>query len=537
MKKTKRSFRMKKHKIFLHTAFFTGILLFLLFPSGCKEDISEARFYEDETRSIADYIESNEDVFSRFQQVMKTGELETTLKSYNPEGNNYTLFLPTDEAFDRFVENSNDYASFNELLDDTDYLKSLVRYHVLNMGLERNDFPYGILPDTTLSGNALTVGFTTGIDSTVVKINNYATILRFNIELSNGYIHVIDEVLEPIVYSSYEWLEQRPDYSIFSEALEITGLKDTFKIKSSETEIEYPKNTLLVESDEVFNKHGIQSIDDLKEKYSPNRQDYAAQSNGLFQFVAYHILIGSHFLNNFEGKNTNYNTYATFPISLNALGLEMLINKGAANFDTIINGNDTTIIDFVQINYDESNVLTRNGTIHFIMDVMEPYRPKPRAQTFEFYEEELISRWEKAPGDYEFNDPSRFEVISWEGVEEVKYVKSASNLSGIWNNDYLEIDGDFIITYEMPKLLPGKYMLQIKANDEYYNNATIQVYLDGERIGGNVDLTENPNKWSSMNLYNIGQRNFTEFETHQLRIRSLIAGRFMWDGVRFEPIN
>ncbi len=529
---------MKNLKYLIPTIFFTGIILLMLAGCGNDEDIS-GRFYEGETRSIANFIQSKSEVdsFSRFQQILKIGELETTLKAYNPRGNNYTLFLPNNKAFDRFIENSNNYGSFQELLDDTDYVKNLARYHVLNMGLERNDFPYGTLPDTTLSGNSLSVAFVENINSTVVKVNNYATILQFNIDLSNGYIHVIDEVLEPVVYSSYEWLEQKTEYSIFTKALEITGLRDSFKIESGETEIEYPDNTLFVEYDDVFNKQGILSIDDLKEKYSPNRQDYTASSNGLFQFVAYHILLGSYFLNNFEGINTNYNTYATSPVSLNAAGLDFKINEGVAIFDTLFANNDTTFINFVQIDYDQSNVLTRNGSIHFIKNVMEPYQPKPKAQTFEFYEEALINERKMTPGGYEFKDASKFKVISWKGVEQIAYFKSPSNLSGVLNNDFLVIEGDFSVTYKMPKLLPGKYKLQIIANDEYFNNATIQVFLDGEKIGGNIDLTENPSKWSSMNTYDVGQRYFTKFEQHQIRIQSLIAGRFTWDGVRFEPIN
>jgi hypothetical protein len=89
--------------------------------------------------------------------------------------------------------------------------------------------------------------------------------------------------------------------------------------------------------------------------------------------------------------------------------------------------------------------------------------------------------------------------------------------------------------YVIPKILPGAYLLRIRANDEYYNNATIQVFLDGRSIGGNIDLSSNPNKSSSIQSFNIGQVEFDNYETHKLEIKTLIPGRFTWDGVQFDP--
>jgi len=514
----------------LNLFFFISII----FLMACEPKYTITPFYEGiikgSSESISEFIEADEVDFNRFRELLEKGNLNSTLKAYNPHGDNYTLFLPTDEAFNRFISNSEMYDSFQDLLEDEDYVKLLVKYHVVNMALRTNDFPFGALPDTTLSGELLTISFSNNQDSAIQKVNNYAAIITPDIKLSNGFIHVIDEVLKPVVFNHYEWLERNSNYSIFTSALETTGLKDTFNIQKGLTKSLYTANSLLVESDEVFHIKGIFTIDDLINKYSPNRQDYNSYSNGLFQFVAYHIMEGKLFLNNFEGLNTNYNSYGSLPISINGNGLDIKINSGVENFDTLISNNDTTFINYIGLFYDISNVITKNGAIHFIQNIMEPYKPSPKAQLFQFYEDPTIMKASLQPNTYKFDDPEVFEKLKWVGIKEIKYVKSASQ-TDFTNDDYLEIDGEFALTYEIPKILPGRYIIQIRANGNYYNNAFIMVFLDNIQVGGNIDLTSG----SNYHTFDIGLINISNYEIHHLGIRTLIPGRLTWDYVTFYP--
>lgn len=523
--------------------FLASIILLGLFTVSCEEEKVVRSFYEEAdgeglNESISEYIESRTDTFSRFHKLMKQGKLHWTLTAYNPNGNDYTMFLPTDEAVNRFIENNINYGSFQELMDDKEYVKTLVRYHVVNQSLRRNDFPYGALPDTTLSGDYLTITYTDDLDSTILKVNNIAGIIQPDISLNNGYVHIIDEMLRPVVFNSYEWLSNQPEYSIFTKALEITGLKDTFNLENGSTGSRYPANTLLVESDEVFDNYGINSIEDLKNEYSPDRTNYKSPKNGLYQFVAYHILEGKVFLNNMQGTASNYNTYGDLPVAINGNNLDIRINTGAQNFDTLITENDTTIRNYIKLNYDASNVRTKNGAVHFITDVMEPFTPDLRNRTFQFYEEPLIYEASQVPGTYQFDgeDINKFSVVQWDDVEIMTYIKSSSGIEA-WNNDFLEIEGDFQISYQVPKILPGKYTLEIRANDQNINNATIQVYLDGQRIGGNIDLTSDANEYGAYSNYTVGVVNFVNYKKHDLRIETLVPGKFTWDAVNFNVAN
>src|SRR4030042_3630532 len=420
-------------------------------------------FYQEKLLDIAGFIEENEDQYSRFYDIMTVGKLTDPLSAYNPFGNGFTLFLPTNEAFDKYIQNSNRYSSFNELLQDIDFVRVLGRYHLVNAMLHTNEFPYGALPDTTATGDLLTIGFSSNLDTTVYKVNNLSPIIIANLEMLNGYIHIIGEVLEPVNYTGYEWLTQHAGYTILSEAFKITGLKDTLGLYrlSGNNQLVKNKYTIFAEHDSIYARYGIHSIDDLINKYSTPGMELTNSDNDLYQFAAYHILEGSYFLDEFEGKR-NYNSYANYPLSISA-GLDICINFGADTFAIQISGEDTTIINYIRLYYQESNVLTKNGPIHVITDVMELFKPARSSRIFQFTEEPLISEAGKTANTYEFIDPNEFEEIYWTGAKKIIYVKSSSTSEKASAKDYIQIEGNFSIEYIMPKILPGKYKLSFNA--------------------------------------------------------------------------
>jgi uncharacterized surface protein with fasciclin (FAS1) repeats len=507
--------------------FFFGWMILSL--NSCYTEYPVEPFFEGEDETIIDYITADEESFSNFENALLNSNLLMTLSARNPNGNRYTLFLPTDEAFEGFIENSSTYNSMDELLNDQDYLNELVKFHIVNSGFQTNDFPFGALPDTTLSGQILNVGFSGDWDSTVYRINNQASIIQPNIEMANGYIHVIDEILTPVVLNSYEWLEQNPDFTIFTEALELTGLKDTFEINNR-----IVPSTILVEPDAIYQKEGIYTIDDLIQQLSPDDNNFTSTRNNLFQFISYHILEGDLFLNDFEEVKTNFNTYGIYPIFIDGEGLDIAINPGSEVFDSIYVDNDTIYVNSIGIDYENSNILTQNGAIHRIDQVMKLYRPRPSTRTFSFYEEDVISEASNIPRMYIFeeNDQSKFDYISWSGVEELIYVKS-SNIEA-YGDDYIFLNGDFVINYQIPKILPGEYQIQIRAQTTYSSNATLWIYLDGKKVGGSIDLTRGPDKWGNeYNWLDVGTISFDEYQSHEVKVEALINGSFYWDQIRF----
>jgi uncharacterized surface protein with fasciclin (FAS1) repeats len=525
------------------------ILIIPLLVYSCSPE--DVRFFADENQiSIAAYLEKNKETYTKFYRIMTEGGMKDPLSAYNPFGNGYTLFLPTDEAFDRYFADHPTYSSYEEMMQDMDFVRVMARYHLVNIQLETNEFPYGALPDTTVSGDILTIGFAPNLDSTVYKVNNIAPVIKGNLEMMNGYIHIIGEVLQPVNFTGYQWIVQNPGYSILQQALSITGLKDTLGISRMTASGKSVPNkyTLLVEHDSIYSRNGINSIEDLITRYATPDVDFTSPENGLYQFAAYHILEGSYFLADFD-QSGNYNTYANSPMRLVA-GLEVMINPGVDTFRLEIGEfGDTTAITHISLFYQESNILTRNGAIHFLTEMTDYYTPPVSARTFSFYEEVEIVAVRGIPGSYFFDATEQeddFESLRWQGPDFLMYYKSSSTSEPAENDDYIELEGNFIISYTMPKVLPGKYVMFLKAHGLNNNNehATVIVYLDGKRMGNAYNLNSggrsvNPyqvaqykNVWEG---YNCGSVEFNKYLEHTVTIESMIPGILRWDNIRFVP--
>ncbi|MDX1760688.1 MAG: fasciclin domain-containing protein [Christiangramia sp.] len=113
------------------------------------------------------------------------------------EAGEYTVFAPTDAAFEKFL-NGNPLDSFTK-----EQVANVLSYHVVD-GTKMSD---SVLPESspreipTLLGPSIYVNSSAGIDTNDENMDADASILvdagLFDIAASNGVIHVIDSVLVP----------------------------------------------------------------------------------------------------------------------------------------------------------------------------------------------------------------------------------------------------------------------------------------------------------------------------------------------------
>lgn len=97
-----------------------------------------------------------------------------------------TVFAPTDEAFAKLPD-----GTVEGLLQDTDTLKGILLYHVVEGKVMSTDLTDDMKAPTLNGGATVTIDLDDG-----VMVNN-ATVVTPDIEASNGVIHVIDTVLLP----------------------------------------------------------------------------------------------------------------------------------------------------------------------------------------------------------------------------------------------------------------------------------------------------------------------------------------------------
>jgi hypothetical protein len=209
----------------------------------------------------------------------------------------------------------------------------------------------------------------------------------------------------------------------------------------------------------------------------------------------------------------------------------LAINKGKE--DSIRVGNNW--IDYIGFLYDNSNVITQSGSIHLIDRLMRQRTPSRSIVTFMFYEEPLLNRYRQEPGNYLIEDENALRFIKWSGAD-LFFVYLGDQQSSAWGNAYLEMNGDFVISYQVPRIVQGRYRVLFRAERFNLQNALVEVFIDGKKIGGVVDLTTGGSSNSPFNSVELGAVDFKRYSTHTVEVRSLIPGRFLWNFIRFEPI-
>lgn len=132
-------------------------------------------------KTIVDIAVSN-DQFSTLVTALKEAGLVETLQGDGP----FTVFAPTNAAFDALPE-----GTLESLLADKEQLSAVLTYHVLPGKVMSSDIAGKTLMPETVQGSTVSIDATDG-----VTIDG-ATVIKADINASNGVIHVIDQVITP----------------------------------------------------------------------------------------------------------------------------------------------------------------------------------------------------------------------------------------------------------------------------------------------------------------------------------------------------
>ena len=122
--------------------------------------------------------------FNTLAAALTATNLAGTLKGAGP----FTVFAPTDEAFSRLPA-----GTVESLLKDIPKLTAILTFHVVAGKVMAADvMTMDGQSATTVNGAALAISTKDG-----VKLNGTTTVVKTDIECTNGVIHVIDSVLIP----------------------------------------------------------------------------------------------------------------------------------------------------------------------------------------------------------------------------------------------------------------------------------------------------------------------------------------------------
>src|SRR5674476_511157 len=178
--------------------------------------------------------------------------------------------------------------------------QTLVFNHLIANEIQTGDVGLGALRDTNSIGDFLVTEFQ-GSD---IIINKQSKIVKRDIPVANGYIDYIDKVIDPVTVSGYDKLASDPSFSIFTEGLKRSGLKDTLQIvnflygkKNARTRF-----TILAVPDTIFKRNGINTIDDLISRYTSSPDSITFLKNGFYRYMEYHCMGGTFYLSDFVTK-------------------------------------------------------------------------------------------------------------------------------------------------------------------------------------------------------------------------------------------
>ena len=456
-----------------------------------------------------DYISSNPE-YSEFNKLVEMTGLSALMRIRGP----YTIMLPNNDAMFAYYK----LKGVSALTDfDAKFLLTLVKNHIITNEIPTGDIGLGAIRDTNAIGDFLVSEF----DGADIIIDKYSKIIKRDVRVANGYIHVLDRVLDPVTKDLYTIVAEDPSYKIFTEGLKITGLKDTLQLIS----FPYGKKTartrftVLAVPDTIYQRYGINNVNDLIKWTGANPDSITFLNNPFYRYMEYHCLNGTHYLSDFKTQ--------LYPILSHDNNLSLTIDN-----DYKINYLPETK-KYTGFIIPASNTPAKNGVIHAINDLLPVSQPAPGVITFEttdffdFQQEDCVGKYYKKWSDGQ----NTFANIKFEGLYLLYYYKLSTGRTPITKNDQLSMVGYFWIEITTPKVMKGHYKLSAGIWSGGEDLCIFDAFADGVKVASiNARI-------SAPVPMDFAEVTYTKTETHKIKIVCTGWGSLFWDTIIFTPIK
>ncbi len=323
-----------------------GLLLVIGFLGSCtKESDEQDDIYN--SRGIAAVANNNFNLTTFGSALQVTGHT-TLLTTAGP----FTVFAPSNTAFTAFG-----YTSVAAVKNNPAALQRVIPYHIYMGLLNLDSLPYAFnQPVKMKDGLPIHLSRSKNDRDSVITINGVRA-ERSKFEASNGYVYVLEKVLEPTVEFSVKTLVANArNLTFFNAALERSGLGNDLNSA--------PEFTLFAPENAAFNAIGIPSTDSI----------YKMSPADLAQLIIPHITKGRQYVYDYIMKaDVASNSYAETMLDSEPAQIKLLpdfsrpgrfrgisIEKSDAQ-GTVITGNLIT-----------QDISARNGVLHIINRVLIP---------------------------------------------------------------------------------------------------------------------------------------------------------------------
>ena len=199
---------------------------------GCKDEVDESDLYTFKGQTVTSFLEES-DKYSDFAYICSRVKLskrsDSNVSQLLSARGNYTVFAPTNEAIHRYVDSV--FVSKN--FDITQLPDSVAEYIVRNAIIDNGnapaylttDFLVGALEKTNMQDRYVTVSYAndSATGNATTLINEHSRIINPDVEVSNGVIHGVDNVI--MMSNAYlpDLIEQTDNLKVFAYLLRQTG--------------------------------------------------------------------------------------------------------------------------------------------------------------------------------------------------------------------------------------------------------------------------------------------------------------------------
>ncbi|MCF0188118.1 MAG: fasciclin domain-containing protein [Bacteroidaceae bacterium] len=342
---------------------FFGVALLAMAFTSCSENIDESARYTFKNQTVTDYVRNNaqySEYAALIDQILISTHSQSKVAQLLSARGNFVVFAPTNDAISRYLDTVKEKgiipASVKTIGDITDEviadsLKRVIVYNsIVDFSEYQSVFQYisDIAPQTTQDSKTMVYSNMNnrflkvsrlqqikvpGEGGDSITIDSYpvegAHIFKADIQVYNGIIHEMYEVVAPSNDDLIDVLGKSPQLSAFSELIGLCGLSDTLKVQeddlyhnlywSNPDQYKAPTHktqgsaksfeyrlvgfTAFIETNDVYKDLGLLNAEghidlDALRQYLASRQpaglsqgdDYEDENNWLNFFVTYHLL-------------------------------------------------------------------------------------------------------------------------------------------------------------------------------------------------------------------------------------------------------
>lgn len=275
---------------------------------------------------------------------------------------NYTLFVPTNRAFDKFKKAPKDFKPPKE------FIKKLLTYHISNDAYPVFKLLFGHTIPSALDGEDLggAQRIRVGLGPGGLSVNFYSRVVAGNIFATNGVIHAVDAILFPPPPAGQIIKFFPSEFSTFLLAVHLTNV-------THDIPHEHTGGTLFAPPNDAFKKLGPKINAFL---FSPWGRKY------LKALLQYHIVVNETLYSDayyHPGSKGDIQT-KDIPKGQYHVDLPTLLEGKHLSIDISRFGGLITILINAQSSVKIQDVIAKDGVIQVVANVLIPPKKPPTGE-------------------------------------------------------------------------------------------------------------------------------------------------------------